>query len=395
MNTILEDRPKLQMHRPTYAEIDLDAIAYNVHAIRDVVGTDRKIMPAVKADGYGHGAVQVSRVVIAEGADILGVASVEEAIELRDDGIYAPILILGCSMPRSAAEIVEFGISATVCDLSLGQALAGEAAKRGKTAHIHVKVDTGMGRIGVSVDEAVQLITDLTDMPALKVDGVFTHFPSSDELDKSFTHEQICRFNQLLAVLKDRNIMPEMAHAANSAAALDYPDSHFNLVRPGLAIYGLYPSPTTSRNICLKPALTFRSRIIFMKDVPAGNPVSYGRTFVTSRLTKVAIIPVGYADGYDRRLSNTGEVAVRGHRVPVIGRVCMDQTIVDVTDVPDVEVGDDVVLLGGGYDYLAVERVAEMLGTVPHDIITSIGKRVPRVYIGGAKQIEGISSTIV
>jgi len=373
------------MHRPTYAEIDLSAIEENIRAIRRAVGPGVRIMPAVKADGYGHGAVKVGKTVLAAGANMLGVASVEEAIELRNGGIDAPILILGCSNGESAEEIVEHNISATVCDLSAACDLAKEAAKREKKAHIHVKVDTGMGRIGVRTEGAMELITALMGLPSLEIDGIFTHFPCSDEADKSFTNEQIRVFKRLLAEIDKRGLLPQYAHAANSGGVLDHPSSYFDMVRPGIAVYGLYPSPEVGRTIPLKPALTFRTKIVFMKTIPAGQAVSYGRTYSTTRDTKVAVIPVGYADGYDRSLSNRGEVSVKGHRAPVIGRVCMDQTIIDVTDVPGAAVNDDVILLGGGIDYLSVERVAEMLGTIPHDVVTSIGKRVPRVYIGKAE----------
>lgn len=317
------------------------------------------------------------------GAEMLGVASVEEAMELRDAGISAPILLFSCASPDSAREIVEFDLSATVCDLSLACALADEAVQQGKRAAVHVKIDTGMGRIGVSVENAAELVTSLIGLPALELEGIFTHFPSADEADKAFTDEQIIIFKTLLADLDDMGILPVLSHASNSAALLDHPAARLDLVRPGIMFYGLYPSPASDRLVPLKPALTFKTKIVFMKEVPAGKTISYGRTFTTTRHTKVATIAAGYADGYNRLLSNRGEVAVNGHRAPVIGRVCMDQTMIDVTDVPDAGVGDDVVLMGGGIDHLSVERLAEMLGTIPHDVVCAISKRVPRVYIGG------------
>lgn len=375
-----------QMYRPTVVEIDLDAISENVRAIREAVGPDVKIMPAVKADGYGHGSVPVSRAAISGGADVLGVASLEEAMTLRDSGITAPILILGCSTYDSTPDIVEYGISATVCDMGFAQALSDEATRRGKKALAHVKVDTGMGRIGVPPSEAARLVTSMIELPSVELEGIFTHFPSSDEPDRSFTEWQINTFKSLLSELDVRGITPTITHAANSAAVLDYPDASLDMVRPGLIVYGLYPTPNASRSIKLRPALTFKTRIMFIKESPAGTTVSYGRTYTTRRTTKVATIAVGYADGYDRDLSNRGEVAVREHRAPVIGRVCMDQTMIDVTDVPGVEVGDEVILLGGGFDFLSVERVAAMINTIPHDVICAIGKRVPRVHIGGEKK---------
>ncbi|HPP75861.1 MAG TPA: alanine racemase, partial [Armatimonadota bacterium] len=317
----------MRIHRPTYAEIDLDAIAHNIRAIRRFVGPGVKIMPAVKADGYGHGAVKVSQAALSAGADMLGVASVEEAVELRDHGIEAPILILGCSTPDSSAEIIARKISATVCDLASACDLAAEAAKREIKAHIHIKVDTGMGRIGCQADDAVDLVTALTGLPSLDLDGIFTHFPSADERDRRFTEEQIRIFKGILSKLNERGIVPAFAHAANSGAVIEYPNAHLDLVRPGIAMYGWYPSAEVTRCLDLKPALTFRTRIIFMKDLPPNKTISYGRTFITKRTTKVATIPVGYADGYERGLSNCGEVAVRGQSAPIIGRVCMDQTL--------------------------------------------------------------------
>lgn len=370
------------MFRPTVVEINLEAITANVRAIRQAVGPLVKIMPAVKADGYGHGSVQISRAVISGGADVLGVASLEEAMTLRDAGITAPILILGCSTYDSTPDIIEHGISATVCDLGFAEVLSEEAVRQGKTALAHVKVDTGMGRIGVPPSQASELVTTMAKTPVIKLEGIFTHFPSSDEPDRAFTEEQIRVFKSILSDLDVRGITPEIAHASNSAAVLDYPEANLDMVRPGLIAYGLYPTPDVSRSIKLQPALTFKTRIMFIKESPAGTTVSYGRTYTTKRTTKVATIAVGYADGFSRDLSNRGQVAVRGRRVPVIGRVCMDQTMIDVTDVPDVQVGDEVILLGGGYDFMSVERVAEMLNTIPHDVICAIGKRVPRVYSG-------------
>lgn len=340
-------------------------------------------MPAVKADGYGHGAVEVSRAAISAGADMLGVASVDEAAELRESGIDSPILVLGCSLADSAHDIVDLGITATVCDLSFAARLADKAAAAGKRTSVHVKVDTGMGRIGVPVEGAIDLVTGLMGLPSLEIDGIFTHFPSADEQDGDFTESQISIFKGLLKVLDKRGITPPIAHSANSGAILDHRRSYFDMVRPGIMFYGLYPSPDSSRSVPLTPALTLKTKIVFLKELPSGKTVSYGRTFTTARTTRVATIAVGYADGYSRAMSNRAQVAIRGVLCPVIGRVCMDQVMVDVTDLPEVELGDDVVLYGGGHDALAIEAVAEMTETIPHDVCCAIGKRVPRVYKRG------------
>ncbi len=369
------------MHRPVICEIDLQAISANVKSIRRTVGPHVKILPAVKADGYGHGAVPISATAIDSGADMLGVASVEEAIDIREGGVSAPILVLGCTGGDSTREIVEYGITATVCDIGFARELADTALRLGKRARVHVKVDTGMGRIGVPASGAVELVSELQSMQSIVSEGIFTHFPCSDERDRSFTLHQISVFQQILDELSARGIRPEIAHTANSGAVLDFPESRFDMVRPGIMFYGLYPSPDSSRSIPLKPALTLKTRIVFVKEVPTGTTVSYGRTFATTRRTRVATIAVGYADGYSRSLSRRGQVAVRGERASVIGRVCMDQVMIDVTDIPGVQLGDEVVLFGGGYDFLAIEDIAELIGTIPHDVCCAIGKRVPRVYI--------------
>jgi len=362
------------------ALVDLSAIRENVRAIRARVGPKVKIIPAVKADGYGHGAVPVSRACLEAGADALGVACVEEAVELREAGIEAPILILGCSLPTACDAIVEHKVAATCCDLSFARAMSESAVRLGGTASVHVKVDTGMGRIGVRPEEALDFIRQIGALPALSVDGVFTHFPSADEPDRSFTLSQIAMFREITAAAC-RHRPGMLAHASNSAGILAYPEADFDAVRPGIMIYGCYPSEHVPRSIPIRAALTLKTRIVFLKKCPPGTCVSYGRTHVLGRTSLIATIPVGYADGYSRRFSNRGEAAVRGVRVPVVGRVCMDQTLIDVTDVPGVAVGDEVVLYGGGYDYLEVDRVADRIGTISYEIFCSLGARVPRVYL--------------
>ncbi len=369
------------MHRPTRMIVDLDAIARNIRAIKAHVGPKVRIMPAVKADGYGHGSVRISRAALSAGADMLGVASVDEAVELRDNGIRAPVLVFGCASSSSADDIISSDISATVCELSAASDLSVAASKLQKPVRVHIKVDTGMGRVGVPAEEAVELVAAVSELPFVVVEGIFTHFASSDEPDRSFTKSQMTIFSEVLSQLRERRILPPIAHTANSGAIMDYPLSHYDMVRPGIAAYGWYPSPDVNRTVNLTPALTLVTNIAYVKELPPGKTISYGRTFTTTRRTKVATLPIGYADGYSRKLSNCGDVAVKGYRAPVVGRVCMDQILVDVTEVPEVAVGDEVVLLGGGYDYLSVEGAARTLETVPHDVLTSIGKRVPRVYI--------------
>lgn len=371
------------MNKPTYAEIDLSAIRDNVTAIRERVGYGVKIMPAVKANGYGHGAVEVSQACLDGGADVLGVSSIHEAIELRDAGYEIPILILGCSVPEAVEPIVQYYVSATVCDVGFAKILSDAAVKFDKSARVHIKIDTGMGRIGVRPEEAVELAQTIASLPGLLIEGVFTHFPCSDEEDRSFTLSQTDTFRNVAIQLKRGGIEAPILHTSNSGAILAYPESDFNAVRPGIMIYGYYPSRIVPRSISIREALTLKTRIVFLKEIERGTSVSYGRTYTTKRKSKVATLPIGYADGYSRALSNRGLAAIRGCKAPVIGRICMDQCLVDVTDVPGVELGDEVILYGGGYDFLSVTAIADMLGTISYEVLCDIGKRVPRVYVNG------------
>jgi len=365
--------------RPVWAEIDLSAVRENLRAIRARVGSCVRIMPAVKADAYGHGAVEVSRACVEAGADALCVACVEEAIELREAGVEAEILVLGCSSLEAVGPTLDYRLTSAVCDMSFATALSDAAVLRGINARVHVKVDTGMGRIGVGPDEAVDFIKGVAALPGLDLTGVFTHFASSDEADRSFTASQISLFRQAASGVASLGSSP-IFHASNSAAILQWPEADFDGVRPGLTVYGLYPACGPGRGIEVREVLTLKTRVVFMKTVPSGTPISYGRTHIVRRPSRIATLPVGYADGYSRALSNRGEAAVRGVGVPVIGRVCMDQIMIDVTDVPDAQVGDEVVLYGGGFDYLGVGNIAARIGTIPYEVLCAISKRVPRIY---------------
>lgn len=369
--------------RPTYAEVDLGAITGNIRAIRDRVGPYVKIMPAVKADGYGHGAVQVSRACLRGSADALCVSSVEEGIELREAGIDAPILILGCCVPAAAEDIVRHDLTSTLCDWHFADALVESARRQYKSVSVHIEIDTGMGRVGAQPVDAVDFVLKAADMPGLHLAGVYTHFPSSDEEDNSFTLQQIDTFKRILKSLEDRGLRIPIAHASNSGGILAFPQADFDAVRPGIMIYGHYPSQEVVRSIPICEALTLKTRIVFLKESEAGATVSYGRTFVLKRRSKIATLPIGYADGFSRMLSNQGEACVRGVRVPVIGRICMDQCMIDVTEVPGVDLDDEVILYGGGCDYLSVSTIAEKIGTIPYELLCAISKRVPRVYVNG------------
>ncbi len=367
------------MIRPTHAEIDLDAIEFNLRQVRGIVGPDVRICPAVKADAYGHGAVPVSRLLVDAGIDILGVAFVEEAIELRDAGIDVPIILLQPAFVEQIPEIVRYDLTTTVCDMGFARELSRQSTTK---RSVHLKVDTGMGRVGIQPESAPEFAAQLADLPGVQLEGMFTHFPSADEEDLAFTSRQIDEFAGIVEEVEAAGVEVPLRHAANSAGLLNCANSYFNMVRPGIMLYGLYDSEFVSREVELRQSMTLKSRVAFLKELPPGRTVGYGRTYTTTRQTVVATIPIGYADGYNRRLSNRGHTLVRGARVPIIGRVCMDQTMLDVTDVPGVSVGDDVVLYGRqGDQEIAMEEIEEILGTISYEIICAVSKRVPRVYV--------------
>jgi len=366
------------VERATRAIIDLGAVSYNVAEIRKKIGNERGLMAMVKADGYGHGAVEVSRAALRSGADSLGVAISGEGQQLREAGIEVPILVVGLSPPEEAYKVVKFRLSQTVATIELLEALDSEAGKASTKVNVHVKVDTGMGRVGINPDDAVSFVRKVKDFRNLNLKGIFSHFPSSDERDKTFSMGQLQLFNQVISNLQLAGIEVPQKHMANSGAVLDLPQSYYDMVRPGIMIYGIYPSREVSRSIKLRPAMTFKTRVAQVKVVPAGTPISYGRTFTTNKKTTVATLPVGYGDGYNRLLSNRGEVLIKGHRAPVIGNVCMDMCMVDASGVEDVRPGDEVVLFG---EDPPVWEFATKIGTIPNEVVCAVSKRVPRLYI--------------
>lgn len=365
-----------------WAEIDLDAIVHNYRVARQRAGAAPKVICAVKANAYGHGAVAVSQALAAAGADMLAVATVPEGLELRQAGIHTPVLILGAALPEEAEPIVGNGLSTIVCTTELAEALSAAAARGREPTPVHIKVDTGMGRIGVACNQAAAFVRRVAELPGLAIEGICTHFAKAGDQDKAFTLDQLGRFAQVVQAVTDHGIAIPLKHAANSAAIIDLPQSHLNAVRPGLMLYGCYGSRFESRSAGLRPALTLKARVTFVKHVPVGTSLGYGGTYVTTRSSRIATLPIGYADGYDRRLSNRGQALLRGHRAPVVGRVCMDQCLIDVTDVPGTAVGDEVVLYGRqGNDGISVEYVAEQIGTVPHVVLCAVGPRIPRLYV--------------
>ena len=372
---------KHDFYRPTWVEVDLNALKANFTALKKRLPSGTKTMVAVKANAYGHGLVPVSKKLVSCGADYLGVACVDEALILRQSGIKMPILNLGAFLKADVKAMVTWDISATVADWASAKLLDAGAAKLGRKAKVHVKVDTGMGRIGCWHEEADDLIIKLCALSHLDIEGMFTHFPVADS-DESFTRSQIAMFCALVDKLQIQGVQIPLKHTANSMAVVGFKDAHFNLVRPGLAVYGMYPSDDLMKAIDLKPVLSFKTKVVYLKEVSKGRSISYGRTHVTPKKTKIATLPVGYGDGYNRLLSNKGQVLIHGRLCPVVGVVCMDQTMVDVGHLKDVKVGDEVVLIGSQLGCsIRAEDIARTCHTIPYEVICWISPRVPRVYI--------------
>ena len=374
--------------RPTRAEINLDNLSHNLQQFRAHLPSRTRVMAVVKADAYGHGAVEISRAALAAGADCLGVALWPEGKALRRAGIKAPILVFGTPPPEQASYFFRYNLTPTVYTLETARELSREALRRGEEISLHVKVDTGMGRVGVfPFEKAVPFLGELKSLPGLKVEGVYTHFAAADEKEQDYTRSQIKAFQRVLADLEGKGLRPPLCHTANSAAAMVYPEAWLDMVRLGISMYGHNPSAEVDWPIILKPLLTLKSRIAFLKEVPAGTAVSYGCTYRTPGKALIASIPLGYADGYSRLLSNRGQVLVRGQRAPVVGRVCMDQFLVRVDHIPGVRAGDEVVLYGRqGEEEITVEETAALLGTINYEVLCAISCRVPRVYHGEGRQ---------
>ncbi|HHT9110287.1 MAG TPA: alanine racemase, partial [Candidatus Brocadiaceae bacterium] len=370
------------MHRPTWVEIDLGALRHNVLAIKKWVGPSVKILGIVKADAYGHGDYEAGAVLLNHGVEMLGIAILEEAVQLRESGIQTPLLLLGGIFGEQIDTLLHYDITPTVYDKKLAEALSGIAQRLHKVLKVHVYVDTGMGSIGVKYDKAVEFIASIKDMKNLSIEGIYSHFSSSDEKEPHFSKLQILRFKDILASLDALNIHIPLRHMANTGAIIGYPDAYFNMVRPGISLYGLYPSSDVSRDIGIKPVMSFKTRIIHIKDMKPGDVVGYSRTYTITQPTRVATLPFGYDDGYNRLLSNQGKVIVRGVKASIIGRVCMDQCFIDVSHIKDVSVGDEVVLYGSqGQETISIESVAQQTNTIPYEVTCNISKRVPRIYI--------------
>lgn len=375
----------------TWAEIDLDAVAHNVQAIKAHVGPRVAVIAVVKANMYGHGVVPVARTLLAHGASRLAVHRLVEAIQLRQAGITAPVLVMGYTLPAEAEAVVRWDLTPTVNERHQARALAAAARTQGKTLPVHVKVDTGMGRWGLLPEEALPFCRWLGELPSLALEGVFTHFAVADgtgDADRAYTRRQLDLFMGALKELEANGIAVPLRHAANSAATLTLPQAHLDAVRPGLILFGLRPSPDMTLPFSLQPVLTLKSRVVRLRTLPAGASIGYGCTFTTERPTRVALVPVGYGDGYHRLFSNRGEVLVRGRRAPVRGRVSMDQIVIDVSEVPQVALHDEVVLVGRqGEAELSAAEVAGWAETINYEVTTSLLPRVTRVYLRGGQVV--------
>ncbi len=379
------------MNKRTWAEVDLDAIAHNMKEIRRITDPHAKVMAVVKADAYGHGFLEITKTLLENGADCLAVALLEEAKQIRRRHIEVPILILGGTDPDAVDDLIDFDIMATVFSYDFAKTLSYAAEKKNKTAKIHIKIDTGMSRVGLVAgeenSEVVREIQRIADLPNLEIDGIFSHFATSDEEDSSYTNLQFERFMDIISLLEEKGIHIPTKHICNSAAIMMYPNMHLDMVRPGVILYGLYPSDEvdTSR-LDLRPAMTLKARISMVKEIEKGRGVSYGKEYITDKTTKIATVPIGYADGYLRKLAGKAKMIVCGTCVPVIGRICMDQCMIDVTNVHNINTGDEVIIFGA--DKITIDDVAKWLETINYEVACVIGKRIPRIYTREGKAVK-------
>lgn len=365
------------------AQIDLAAVQKNIEVIRASIRKESKLMVVLKADGYGHGAVPIAKR-IDDIADAYGVAIVEEAVELREVGIQKPILILGYTASHLYDKLIQYDITQTIFQYETAYELNEVAKKAGKTVRIHIKLDTGMSRIGFSATEqSIEEIVKISKLSNLSMEGIFTHFAKADEIDKGATTLQYQRFMEMLEQLEQRGVRFAIRHASNTAAIIDLPEYNLDMVRCGIGTYGMYPSVDVQKNrVVLTPAMELKTHISYVKELPKGVGISYNGTYVTERPMRVATIPVGYGDGYPRLLSSKGRVLIHGKSAPILGRICMDQFMVDVSDIPQVKQNDDVTLMGrDGYECIPAEEIAGYAGTLNYEIVCEVGKRIPRVYI--------------
>ena len=379
------------MDKRTWAEVDLDAIAHNIKEIRKITNPNAKIMAVVKADAYGHGFLEVAKTLLENGADRLAVAVLQEGKQLRSRGVTVPILILGASGEEAVEDLINFDITPSVFTYEFSKALSYEAERKEKVTKIHIKIDTGMSRIGFLAgednEEIVDEIIKISKLPYIEIEGIFSHFATSDEYDKSYTLLHYGRFMDVCNRLEEKGLNIPIKHICNSAAIMMYPEMHLDMVRPGVILYGMYPSDEVDKSrLDLIPAMTLKSTITHIKEVEPGRGVSYGKEYITDKKTKIATVPIGYADGYLRKLAKHGKMIVDGVKVPIIGRICMDQCMIDVTNVHNIDKGDEVIIFGR--EGVTVDDLAEWLETINYEVSCVIGKRIPRIYTKDGKAVK-------
>ena len=369
-----------------YAKIDIDNIRYNIMKMKSLVKPDMKILTVIKADAYGHGSVEIAKR-ISDLSDYYGVATIDEAIELRNAGVEKPILIIGYTADDDYDKLLAYNITQAVYDVGECEKLSQLAISKGTKAKVHIKVDTGMSRIGFMADSiGIEEALKLKDMEGLDIEGIFTHYAKADETDKTAARTQRERFRSFIAGLERGGISFKLKHIDNSAGTMEMDDDEFDMVRLGIVTYGLYPSDEVDKSIEIRPAMSLIAHVAHVKELPAGKGIGYGWSYITTKNTRVATVTVGYADGYPRAQSNIGRVIIHGKYAPILGRVCMDQIMIDVTDIPDVKIKDEVVLIGNDGDaHISVEEVAEPAASFNYELVCNIGRRVPRVYVEQGK----------
>lgn len=375
--------------RPVWAEINLDNLAHNIREVRKRTNENALVTAVVKANGYGHGSVDISRTFLDNGADRLAVAILTEAIELRKGNITEPILILGYTPPVQYDKLLKYDIIPAIYNYEEAKLLSNKAVELDKEATIHIKLDSGMGRIGfLPTKESVDDIIKISRLPNIYIEGIFTHFAKADETDKSHAKGQFEIYMSMINALEEEGLNIPIKHVSNSAAIIDMPELNLNMVRAGVMIYGFYPSDEVRKDIELKPAMTLKARISHLKVVPKGTGISYGQIFVTEKESKIATIPIGYADGFTRMLTGKAEVTINGKRAKIVGKICMDQCMIDVTNIEDVKVGDEVVLFGCEPEHPHADELAAKIGTINYEIVCMVSRRVPRVYVSSGNIVK-------
>ncbi len=384
------------MYKRLAAEIDLDAVDFNIKSILKRIDGRAQVIGTIKADGYGHGAMEVAEVLMENGVNMFSVAAIDEAISLRKKGLKAPILLLGLSPEEFDGELMEYDIIPAVSSLEQARGISKAAEKAGKKAAVHIKIDTGMGRIGfVPSSKAIDEIIEISKLPNIEIGGAFTHFCTSDEENKDFTYQQRQKFVNTVSAVEERGVKIPLKHASASAGIIDFDDMFFNAVRPGIILYGYYPSNFVKKErMPLKPVMSLKTYAMYVKEIEKGDSVGYGRTYIADEKRRIATIPAGYADGVSRLLSNRGYVLINGKRAPIRGRVCMDQLMADVTGI-DVKPWDEAVILGRqGNEEITADEIAGLMGTISYEVLCLISKRVPRVYIKGGQVVKEINYII-